>query len=178
MDYLLTKTPKLRMAGCTDNDELVARVWEGMRDAPRLFLTMADKKNSTLAVFHQYLQDVQEIKEEEYRKRYRPKKKTPKQKRHLADEYNTRSRDRDRGDLIVTCRLLKPRIRPKDIGSPRHTLAMPPAKALASTRTPLKMTRRRRDTSPLKPSLVDGATRLLTRQTAFTVMSLMKDTNW
>ena len=58
MEYLLAKTQKLRIAGCTDNDELVARVWEGLRGAPRLFLTMADKKNSSLATFRQYLQDV------------------------------------------------------------------------------------------------------------------------
>ena len=34
MEYLLAKTQKLWMAGCTDDDELVACIWEGLRDAP------------------------------------------------------------------------------------------------------------------------------------------------
>ena len=34
MEYLLAKTQKLWMAGCTVDDELVACIWEGLRDAP------------------------------------------------------------------------------------------------------------------------------------------------
>ena len=42
------KTQKLQMAGCTDDDKLVACIWEGLRDAPQLFLMMVDKKSSSL----------------------------------------------------------------------------------------------------------------------------------
>ena len=90
MEYLLVKMQKLRMAGCMDNNELVAHVWEGLRDAPCLFLTMADKKNSSLAIFRQYLQDVQEVKSEEHQKCNHLKRKASKQRRAPAERDNDR----------------------------------------------------------------------------------------
>src|SRR2546421_12983246 len=81
MEYLLAKTQKLRMAGCTEDDELVPRVWEGLRDAPHLFLTMAHKKNAPLEDLRQYLQDVQEVEIAE-QKRLAPRaRKNPHQKK-------------------------------------------------------------------------------------------------
>ena len=90
MEYLLVKMQKLWMAGCTDNDELVAHVWEGLRDAPHLFLTMADKKNSSLAIFCQYLQDIQEVESEEHQKCNCLERKASKQRRAPAERDNDR----------------------------------------------------------------------------------------
>ena len=90
MEYLLVKMQKLQMASCMDNNELIAHVWEGLRDAPHLFLTMADKKNSSLAIFRQYLQDVQEVKSEEHWKCNHLERKASKQRRAPAERDNDR----------------------------------------------------------------------------------------
>jgi hypothetical protein len=90
IEYLLAKIQKLQIAGCTDNDKLVACIWKGLRDAPWLFLTIADKKDSSLAIFCQYLQDIQEVESEEYQKYNYFEKKALEQKRPPADKDNNR----------------------------------------------------------------------------------------
>src|SRR5438045_7928571 len=94
MEYLLAKTQKLRMAGCTEDDELVPRVWEGLRDAPHLFLTMAHKKNAPLEDFRQYLQDVQEVEIAEQKRRARLDRKSKDQRRAELEEHSGRGADK------------------------------------------------------------------------------------
>jgi hypothetical protein len=76
IEYLLAKIQKLRIAGCTEDNKLVPCIWEGLRDIPHLFLTIAHKKNILLEDFRQYLQDVQEVEIAEQKRQARFDRKT------------------------------------------------------------------------------------------------------
>src|SRR5205814_986262 len=80
--------------GCTEDNQLVPRVWEGLRDAPHLFLMMVHKKNTPLEDFCQYLQDIQEVEIAEQKRRAQLNRKTTDQRRSATGEHSIRAEDK------------------------------------------------------------------------------------
>lgn len=74
VEYVDEKVGKLRLAGITNDIDLVQRVYEGFQSTPELQAALAAYARTDLQVFHEYLREIQDI----YRRLH--EKQMPKQK--------------------------------------------------------------------------------------------------